>query len=154
YARWPELPRKTGELDPRPARCARVVSALTGGGGATTRRASADEVLQLAVAGRRLLGELVQPGVEVVRARPGGDRAPARRQVVVGRRQRRVVRRGLARHDLLEHRLEARRLVPLRLLVPLLELGQHLATEELEALHDVLVAVLARLRREDHLVDA
>ena len=45
-------------------------------------------------------------------------------------------------------------LVPRRALVALLELRQHLAAEQLEALHDVLVAVLARLRREDHLVDA
>ena len=34
------------------------------------------------------------------------------------------------------------------------ELGKHFLPEQLEALHDVLVAVLPRLRAEDHLVDA
>ena len=34
------------------------------------------------------------------------------------------------------------------------ELRQHLSSEQLEALHDVLVAVLARLADEDDLVDA
>ena len=40
------------------------------------------------------------------------------------------------------------------LLVALRELGQHLAAEQLERFHDVLVAVLAGLEAEDHLVDA
>src|SRR2546430_1689139 len=39
-------------------------------------------------------------------------------------------------------------------LLALLELGQNLAAEQLEALHDVLVAVATRLAREDELVDA
>ena len=39
-------------------------------------------------------------------------------------------------------------------LVPLLEGREHLATEELERLADVLVAVVAGLQHEDHLVDA
>src|SRR5262245_21774260 len=40
-----------------------------------------------------------------------------------------------------------------RRLVALDELGQHLASEDLERLHDVLVPVAAGLEHEDHLVD-
>ena len=65
-----------------------------------------------------------------------------------------MIGRGLAGHHRLDDRLEPLRLVARGLLVAVLELGQHLAPEQLEALHDVLVAVLARLRAEDHLVDA
>src|SRR5947208_6319133 len=53
-----------------------------------------------------------------------------------------------------EHRRQALGLLARPTLLAVLELGQHLAAEQLEALHDVLVAVAPRLAREDHLVDA
>src|SRR6185312_17396544 len=65
--------------------------------------------------------------------------------VVVGR-----LARQRGRHD----RLQPLRLLALPALVALHELRQHLGAEELEALHDVFVAVLPRLAAEDHLVDA
>jgi hypothetical protein len=57
------------------------------------------------------------------------------------------------------HRGLDRRSQPLGLgghlrLVALGELGQHLAAEQLDRLHDVLVAVPSGLEHEDHLVDA
>src|SRR5262245_26456071 len=95
----------------------------------------------------------VEPGVEAVvllairlRARDGTER--------VVRRERRMIARGLARQRLFDHRLELAGALAARALVSLQELGQDLAAEALEALHHVLVAVLARLAGEDHLVHA
>ena len=51
-------------------------------------------------------------------------------------------------------RLEPPPLVRGGRLVALGELGQHLAPEQLDRLHDVLVPVAPRLEHEDHLVDA
>ena len=91
-------------------------------------------------------GEDVLDDSAVRRPRHGGER-------VRGIAERRVIRRRLARHRRFDHRLETTRLVLLELLVAFQELGQHLSAEQLEALHDVLVAVVARLAAEDHLVD-
>ena len=41
-----------------------------------------------------------------------------------------------------------------RCLVPLDELGEHLGTEQLDRLHDVLMSVVTGLHDEDELVDA
>ena len=60
---------------------------------------------------------------------------------------------GLARQDGIDHGRQPCGLFTLLTFLTVLELGEHLATEELEALHDVLVAVLAGLEAEDHLVD-
>ena len=100
-----------------------------------------------------VLGYLVEELVEVVGAGPVGDRPRDRRKGVVVGRQRRVVLGRLARHDLVDDRRQSLCLVLLGLLVAFEELGQHLPAEELEALHDVLVLVLAGLAHEDDLVD-
>ena len=60
----------------------------------------------------------------------------------------------LAGQDRLDDGLEAAGLLFAGLLVALEELRQHVAPEQLEALHDVLVTVLAGLAGEDDLVDA
>src|SRR5439155_2019285 len=59
-----------------------------------------------------------------------------------------------AGHDPVDDRLEALRLVPLVPLLAFDELGHHLAREQLDVLHDVLVAVVASRARQDDLVDA
>src|SRR5437879_3832409 len=88
-----------------------------------------------------LAGVLVQPGVEAVGALPVGHRAGNGRELVVGVGQGRVVAGGLPGQHLLDDGLESAGLLGPRGLVPLEELGQHLAPEQLEAFHDVLVAV-------------
>ena len=77
-----------------------------------------------------------------------------RRIRVVGRGQRRMVVGRFARHHRVDHRREPLGLRRLLRGIALGELRQHLAAEQLERLHDVLVAVLAGLITEDHLVDA
>src|SRR5207244_1745534 len=106
------------------------------------------------LAGRRLAGVVVEPDVEAVGALTVGHAAGDGWELVLGIGKRRVVLRGLAVEHPIDDRLEAARLLGARPLVALQELGQHLAPEALEALHDVLVTVLARLRRQDDLVDS
>src|SRR5215472_14712953 len=62
--------------------------------------------------------------------------------------------RGAAGQRRLDGGRQALQLRALARLVPLLELGQHLAAEELQRLADVLVPVASRLADEDDLVDA
>ena len=54
----------------------------------------------------------------------------------------------------IDHRLQPLLLRGAGRLVALGELGQHLAAEQLDRLHDVLVLVAPGLEHEDHLVDA
>ena len=66
-----------------------------------------------------------------------------------------VLDRGLpAGEGGLDQRLQALLLGGAGRLVALGELGQHLAAEQLDRLHDVLVPVAPGLEHEDHLVDA
>ena len=99
-----------------------------------------------------VLGDLLEPllglGVAAGVDHPPGD---GREAVALGHEPLGLVRRAIAAST-----TGARRsaLAARGGLVALLELGQHLAAEQLERLHDVLVAVLARLHHEDELVDA
>ena len=65
-----------------------------------------------------------------------------------------MVALGLARHHRVENGSEALLLVALQLLVAFRKLRQHLAAEQLQRFHDVLVPVVAGLEAEDDLVDA
>jgi hypothetical protein len=75
---------------------------------------------------------IVEHLVEVVVAEPVRHRTRDRGERVIVGRKRRVVLGGLARQHLVDRAREALLLVALALLVPLLELGQHLTTEQFE----------------------
>src|SRR5262245_23782740 len=123
--------------------------------GRTVGPSAAQRVLDDGVVAQRgVLGDLVEELVEVVGTGPVGDGSRDGREGVVLGRERRVIRGRLARHDLVDDRGQPLLLFLDGLLVSLEELGQDLAAEQLEALHDVLVLVLARLAHEDDLVDA
>src|SRR5438270_928180 len=97
------------------------------------------------LAERRLPGVVVEPGVEAVLALAVGDRAGDGGDLVVGDGERGMVAGGLAGQRPLDRRRESLRLAGHVRRVALEELGQHLSSEQLEALHHVLVTVAARL---------
>ena len=131
-------PRSRSRRTDRPARAARrqLLSTVSGGPRPAPRR-SVSTNWRIA-ASPRVVGQLADVGLERVVVE------------VLGRRR----RRRLAGHHLLDHRGQALGLGRAERLVALGELGQHLAAEHLDRLHDVLVAVAAGLQHEDHLVDA
>ena len=104
-------------------------------------------------AGGSIVGEAIEHLAQLVGVGGVGPLAGQRRELVpvdVAMFDRRLP----AGEGGVDHRLQALLLGGAGRLVAVGELGQHLAAEQLDRLHDVLVLVAARLEHEDHLVDA